>query len=62
MKFIDKEHQMFFENKLNELSKYGKTDVYYRSLIYTLGICESTRDHFKEIFDIKKRRNKYRFN
>ena len=60
--FIDNEHQEFFENNLKELSGYGKTDVYYKSLIYILGISESTRDHFKEIFDIKKRRNKYRFN
>ena len=54
MKFIDEEHQDFFERKLNELAQYGKTDVYYRSLIYTLGICETTRDHFNQIFDIKK--------
>lgn len=53
MQFIDEEHQMFFENKLKELSNYEKTDVYYKSLIYTLGICETTREHFREIFDIK---------
>lgn len=54
MKFIDNEHQKFFEEKLKELSEHGKTDVYYRTLIYTLGICETTREHFKQIFNIKK--------
>lgn len=36
MKFIDKEHKDFFEKKLEILLKYGKTDVYYKSLIYTI--------------------------
>lgn len=54
MKFIDNEHQKFFQEKLKELASYGKTDVYYTSLVYTLGIAETTREHFKEIFDIKK--------
>lgn len=53
MKFIDYEHQKFFQEKLKELSMYGKTDVYYTSLVYTLGIAETTRNHFKEIFDVK---------
>lgn len=54
LKFIDKGHEDFYYEKLAELKKYGKTDVYYRSLIYTLSICEVTRIHFKEIFDIRK--------
>ena len=54
MNFIDIEHKNFFEEKMNELSKQGKTDVYYKSLIYTLSICETTREHFKEIFNISK--------
>lgn len=54
MKFIDNKHQEFYEQKLKELEEYGKTDVYYRSLVYTLGISETTRDHFRQIFDIKK--------
>lgn len=54
MNFIDNEHRQFFENKMEELKQYGKQDVYYKSLIYTLGICETTREHFKEIFNIKK--------
>lgn len=54
MEFIDDEHELFFASKLKELSKYSKGDVYYYSLIYTLGICPSTREHFEEIFDIEK--------
>lgn len=52
MNFIDDEHKSFFENKMEELAKLGKKDVYYKSLVYTLGICETTREHFKEIFNI----------
>lgn len=54
MEFIDSAHKEFYEKKLDELKKLGKTDVYYRSLTYTLGICETTRDHFSSIFDIKE--------
>ena len=36
MKFIDKEHKDFFEKNLERLLEYGKTDVYYKSLIYTI--------------------------
>src|SRR5574344_2090611 len=54
MNFIDDEHKSFFENKMEELAKLGKKDVYYKSLVYTLGICETTREHFKEIFNINQ--------
>lgn len=47
MEFVDNEHELFFVNKLKELFKYNKGDVYYYSLIYTLGICPSTRKHFE---------------
>lgn len=30
-----------------------KTDVYYKSIVYTLGICETTREHFNNIFNLK---------
>lgn len=53
MNFIDKEHEQFYNEKLKLLSQYGKTDVYYQSLIYTLGICPTTRDNFYKIFNIK---------
>lgn len=54
MNFIDNEHSKFFKEKMKELKQYGKQDVYYKSLIYTLGVCETTREHLKEIFNMKK--------
>lgn len=51
MKFIDKEHEEFYKDKINEI---GTGDVYRKALIYTLGICETTREHFNNIFDIKQ--------
>lgn len=54
MNFIDNEHKLFWAEKYKIIEKYGKVDVYYKSLIYTLGICEVTRRHFLEIFDIKE--------
>lgn len=52
MKFIDNEHKKFFLEKWEEAKENGKTDVYYKSLIYTLSVCETTREHFSEIFDL----------
>ena len=49
-KFIDKEHKQFYEQKLKEI---GKSDVYRKALIYTLAICETTREHFSDIFNLK---------
>ena len=54
MKFIDKEHEKFWNDKYKEMEQLGKTDVYYKSLVYTLGICETTRDNFNKIFDLRK--------
>ncbi len=51
MNFINEEHELFFVNKMKELYNKGKTDTYYTSLIYALGICKTTREHFEEIFD-----------
>ena len=51
MKFIDNEHQNFYEQKLNEI---GKSDVYRKALVYTLGMCETTREHFDNIFNLKE--------
>ena len=31
-----------------------KTDVYYKSIIYTLGMCETTRKNFDDIFNLKR--------
>ncbi len=52
--FIDNDHKSFFYSKLNKLQILGKTDVYYLSLVYTLSICETTREHFSNIFNIEK--------
>lgn len=53
MKFIDNKHRKFWNEKLKILEQKGKTDVYYKSLVYTLGICETTRQNFNDIFNIK---------
>ena len=53
MNFLDCEHETFWNDKIAELKALGKADVYYKSLIYILGICPVTREHFREIFDIK---------
>lgn len=50
LKFIDKDHKEFYEQKLKEI---GKSDVYRKALIYTLAICPTTREHFDNIFDLK---------
>lgn len=52
MKFVDSKHEDFYYEKLNEVKT---SDVNYKALFYTLGICETTREHFDEIFDIKSR-------
>ena len=51
MKFIDKEHENFYKQKLNQI---GSQDVYRKALVYTLGICETTRENFTDIFNIKE--------
>lgn len=53
MHFIDNEHELFFIRTLSEIHKHKRIDVYYASLIYTLGISETTRDHFNNIFNVK---------
>lgn len=53
LKFINSEHQKFYEEKLEEIGKTKRIDSYYRSLIYTLGVCETTRNNFNKIFNIK---------
>lgn len=54
MRFIDKEHKEFCSEKLKEMKTLGKIDVYYKSIVYTLGICEITREHFNNIFNLKR--------
>ena len=49
MKFKDKNHKNFYEQKLQE---HPKADIYYKAIIYTLAICPVTREHFNDIFNI----------
>ena len=53
MKFASKEHQKFWLEKFDEMIQLRKTDVYYKSIIYTLGMCETTRKNFDDIFNLK---------
>ena len=53
MEFIDNEHREFWNKKYKEMQTMGKTDVYYRAIVYTLGICETTRDNFNKIFNLR---------
>ena len=53
MKFADNEHRRFWNDKYAEMQRLGKTDVYYKSIVYVLGICETTREHFEDIFNLK---------
>lgn len=54
MKFIDKEHELFWKEKNLLLQEYGTIFSHYKALVYTLGICEITRNNFNKIFDIEK--------
>ena len=54
MKFASKEHQKFWLEKFEEMIQLRKTDVYYKSIIYALGMCETTRKNFDNIFNLKR--------
>ena len=54
MEFIDEEHEVFWNEMYKTMQEYGKTDVYYKSIVYTLGICPMTRQNFNEIFNIEE--------
>lgn len=51
IKFSSPQHRFFYKE---QLAKVKTNDCYHRALIYALGITEDTRNHFNEIFDIKK--------
>lgn len=48
--FISKAHEKFYYEKLEDVRE---KDVYHRSLVYCLGICESTRKHISRIYDFR---------
>lgn len=52
MKFVDKEHRAFYDDKMKEINI---NDVYYKSLIYCLGISGVTRKHFNDIYNIEEK-------
>lgn len=54
MKFIDNEHRNFWNEKYEIMQKYGKTDVYYKAIVYILGVCLETRRHFERIFNLER--------
>ncbi len=54
MDFVDNEHELFFVNKIKQLYKLNRNDPYYISIIYSLGICETTRNSFEKIFNMRK--------
>ncbi len=54
MKFIDNEHRSFWNEKYEIMQKYGKTDVYYKSIVYILGVCPETRRNFERIFNLER--------
>lgn len=51
MIFYSGSHQKFYNDNL---AKAKKKDCYTKSLIYTLGIMEETRNNFTKIYDIEK--------
>lgn len=48
MKFIDKEHKKFYNEKISEVDYQ---DSYNKSLIYLLSMNPDTRKHFNEIYN-----------
>lgn len=54
--FQDKEHAQFTSDKLRQLRDMGhEPDVYAQALFYTLGVCDDTRRHFEDLFDMEDR-------
>lgn len=50
LRFINGLHEDFYNKKLKEV-RYQ--DECYKALCYCLGICDETRRHFNEIYDIE---------
>ncbi len=53
IEFIDYEHKNFYKKQIEKLEETGKADVFHKSAIYTLGICETTRTNFKQILNLE---------
>lgn len=52
IRFSSKAHEQFYYQMLE---RCGKSDSYYRSFFYCVGISEDTRNHVDQIFDFKER-------
>lgn len=53
--FADATHYQFFRHQSRRLRETGyASDVYSRSLLYVLGVCAETRNHFAELFDLQE--------
>ena len=50
--FSSSEHEQFYKE---QLAKCRYQDGYHKSLMYALGICDVTRNHFSEIYDFSTR-------
>lgn len=48
VKFKENAHENFYNEKLRQVRH---PDVYYKALIYLLGMTEGTRAHFEQIYD-----------
>lgn len=54
MKFINEEHESFFNEKLKQYKRTGGSiDCYCLPTFYLLGLCADTRSQFSTLFDMK---------
>ncbi len=53
MKFIDKEHEVFY--KSNILKTNSQEDPYRQALFYALGLTEETRNNINSLYDYKEK-------
>lgn len=51
MIFLDKDHENFYKEQMTVLELCG--DIERESLVYLLGLTDTTRKHFEEIYNIK---------
>lgn len=53
MKFMDTQHQAFYEDCLNKANR--RDDSYHKALFYTLGLTGETRRYINNLYDFKDR-------
>ena len=53
--FKDEEHKNFYNEKIIEYTKLGRTpDSYSKPLIYLLSLCDDTRRNFDNLYDMQR--------